>query len=57
MRGGAGVPELRRVPGLFGTADTRPQMPMAGTEAYPFANGPFSPGWQALAQMRAAGLF
>jgi hypothetical protein len=57
LRGGAGVAELRRVPGLFGAADPRVQMPMMGTETFPFAHGFFSPAWQTLAQMRAGGLF
>jgi len=62
LRGGAGVPELRRVPGLFGATDPRGQMPMMGTEPFALAHGglfaptPLSPGWQALAQMRAAGM-
>jgi subtilisin family serine protease len=64
QRGGAGVPELRRVPGLFGGVDMPVQMPLAGSEVFPFAGGLFAPGWHTLAQgwhtlaqMRASGRF
>jgi subtilisin len=65
LRGGAGVPDLQRVPGLHGTTtDLRAfaAMPMAGqmpgVEPFPAGYGidPYLQNWQALMQMRAAGL-
>ena len=64
LRGGAGVPDLRRVPGLYGT--TAPSVyadlfgagmsgPAAGVEPFPYAHG-YAQGWHAVMQMRAAGL-
>jgi hypothetical protein len=64
MRGGAGVPNLQRVPGLYGTPDLRSFASVFGTmpgAVEPFPSAPFpsawaQPGWQALMQMRAAGI-
>ena len=66
MRSGAGVPDLQHVPGLLGTADLRAfsAMPMPGqtpgVEPFPGGYGagpyPYLQNWQALMQMRAAGL-
>ncbi len=63
LRGGAGVPDLRRVPGLYGT--TAPSVyadlfgagmsSPAGVEPFPYAHG-YAQGWHAVMQMRAAGL-
>jgi subtilisin family serine protease len=63
LRGGAGVPDLQRVPGLYGT--TAPgahgelfdagMIGPAGVEPYPYAQG-YAQGWHAVMQMRAAGL-
>ena len=40
---------------LLGGTDMRTHAPMPGTES--LAPDLFSPGWQALAQLRAAGLY
>jgi subtilisin family serine protease len=65
LRGGAGVPDLQRVPGLygatapgayadlFGAAMSGP--PGMGIEPFPYAHG-YAQGWNAVMQMRAAGL-
>jgi hypothetical protein len=65
LRGGAGIPDLQRVPGLYGT--TAPGMyadlfgaamsgPAGiGSEPFPYAHG-YEQGWHAVMQMRAAGL-
>ncbi|HEX9324986.1 MAG TPA: hypothetical protein VF915_00640, partial [Reyranella sp.] len=69
LRSGAGVPNLQRVPGLFGGLSGAADQRSAAAAAPgmmpgivdPLALGPFPSawmpmGWQALMQMRAAGL-
>jgi subtilisin len=62
LRGGAGVPDLRRVPGLYhGSAAPGMYTDLfgagmsgtAGVEPFPYS---YAQDWQALMQMRAAGL-
>jgi len=68
LRGGAGVPDLQRVPGLYGTTAPGVQADLfgarlfgagmsgpAGVEPFPYAHG-YAQGWHAVMQMRAAGL-
>jgi subtilisin family serine protease len=63
LRGGAGVPDLRRVPGLYGTTAPGVYADLfgagmsgpAGVEPFPYAHG-YAQGWHAVMQMRAAGL-
>jgi subtilisin family serine protease len=63
LRGGAGVPDLRRVPGLYGTTAPGAYADLfgagmsgsAGVEPFPYAHG-YAEGWHAVMQMRAAGL-
>jgi hypothetical protein len=67
LRGGAGVPDLRRVPGLYGAAAPGVYPGVyadlfgagmsgpAGVEPFPYTQG-YAQGWQAVMQMRAAGL-
>jgi len=63
MRGGAGVPDLQRVPGLYGTTARGVHADLfgagmsgpAGVEPYPYAQG-YAQGWHAVMQMRAVGL-
>jgi hypothetical protein len=65
LRGGAGVPDLRRVPGLYGAvpqavyqgvfADPFGAAGTSGAGAEPYAQG-YAQAWHAVMQMRAAGL-
>jgi subtilisin len=67
LRGGAGVPDLRRVPGLYGAAAPGVYPGMyadlfgagmsgpAAVEPFPYTQG-YAQGWHAVMQMRAAGL-
>lgn len=63
LRCGAGVPDLQRVPGLFGTMASGVYGDLfgagvsgpAGVETLPYAHG-YAQGWHAVMQMRAAGL-
>jgi hypothetical protein len=67
LRGGAGVPDLRRVPGLYGAAAPGVYPGVyadlfgagmsgpAGVEPFPYTQG-YAQGWHAVMQMRAAGL-
>jgi hypothetical protein len=62
LRSGAGVPNLQRVPGLFGGLSGATDLRSPASAAVdPLALGPFPSawtpmGWQALMQMRAARL-
>jgi subtilisin len=63
LRSGAGVPDLQRVPGLYGTAAAAAHADLfgagmigpAGVEPYPYAQG-YARSWHTVMQMRAAGL-
>ncbi len=63
LRGGDGVPDLHRVPGLYATTMQGVHADLfgagminpAGVEPYPYAQG-YAQQWHAVMQMRAAGL-